>query len=331
MINLKYLIVGLGSIGCRHINNLYKLGVINLSAYRSTDKVIPFKIPKNVKIFRSFDLALKDNPDVVIICNPTSKHVEFALKALKKKCNLYIEKPLSNNLKNLNKLLKLSYFIKKKIIIGCQFRYHPGLNLINHWIKKNKIGKIKSVVCDVGEYLPLWHPWENYKKSYAARKELGGGVILTLIHEVDYLYWLFGKISSVYAIGSKNGKLKINVEDSVLISMITKSKIPIHLRMDYWRNRPKRSLNIVGEKGEINWNYHEKTTTLVSGGKILHKQKLSKKWNKNEMFISIMKNFINSIGTKKNPKVSLKESLIVLNIALAAKNSLKKNKLVFIK
>ena len=101
--------------------------------------------------------------------------------------------------------------------------------------------------------------------------------------------------------------------------------------MDYWRNRPKRSLNIVGEKGEINWNYHEKTTTLVSGGKILHKQKLSKKWNKNEMFISIMKNFINSIGTKKNPKVSLKESLIVLNIALAAKNSLKKNKLVFIK
>jgi len=331
MINLKCLIVGLGSIGCRHVNNLKKLGVINLSAFRNTHKIIPFKIPKNVRIFRNFSLALKDNPDAVIICNPTSKHIEFALKALRQKCNLYIEKPLSNNLRNLNKFVKLSHSVKKKIIVGCQFRYHPGLNLINHWIKKNKIGKIISVVCDVGEYLPLWHPWENYRKSYAARKEFGGGVILTLIHELDYLYWLFGEISSVYAMGSKKTKLKINVEDSALISMMTKSKIPIHLRMDYWRNKPKRSLNIVGEKGEINWDYYSKTATLLNNEKILHKQKLPKKWNKNQMFINIMEDFINSIGKRASPKVSLKESLNVLKIALAAKSSLKKNKLVHIK
>ena len=146
MINLKCLIVGLGSIGCRHVNNLKKLGVINLSAFRNTHKIIPFKIPKNVRIFRNFSLALKDNPDAVIICNPTSKHIEFALKALRQKCNLYIEKPLSNNLRNLNKFVKLSHSVKKKIIVGCQFRYHPGLNLINRWIKKkdweNNIGSM---------------------------------------------------------------------------------------------------------------------------------------------------------------------------------------------
>lgn len=331
MVNLKCLIIGLGSIGCRHIRNLKKLGITNLSAFRSTNKSIPFKIAKNVKIFRNFNLALKDKPDVAIICNPTSKHIEFALKALKKKCNLYIEKPISNNLRNVSKFVKLTYSVKKKIIVGCQFRYHPGLNLINYWIKKNKIGKIISVVCDVGEYLPLWHPWENYRKSYAAKKELGGGVILSLIHEIDYLYWFFGEISSVYTIGKKQTNLKINVEDSALISMITKSKIPIHLRMDYWRNKPKRSLNIVGEKGEINWDYYCKTATLHNNGKILYKQKLSKKWNKNQMFIDIMRDFINSIGKKISPKISVKESLNVLKIALAAKNSLKRNKLIYVK
>ena len=203
--------------------------------------------------------------------------------------------------------------------------------MVNHWIKKNEIGKIISVVCDVGEYLPSWHPWEDYKKSYAARKKLGGGVLLTVIHELDYLYWLFGKISSVYAMSSKINSLKIDVEESALISMITKSKIPIHLRMDYLRRKSKRSINIVGEKGEINWDHESKTTKLHKNGKISRTHKLSKKWNRNRMYMDIMRDFISSIGKKKNAKISLKESLHVLKVALTAKNSLKINKLIHIK
>ena len=331
MKNLKFLIVGLGSIGCRHIRNLNKLGAISLSAFRRTHKTIPCKISKNVKIFRNYNLALKDNPDVVIISNPTSKHIEFAYKALKQKCNLYIEKPLSHNLNGINKLIQLSHSAKKKIVIGCQFRYHPGLNLINHWIKKNEIGKIISVACDVGEYLPLWHPWEDYKNSYASRKKLGGGVILTLIHELDYLYWLFGKMSSVYAMNSKINSLKIDVEESALISLMTKSKIPIHLRMDYLRRPPKRNMSIVGEKGEINWNYECRTAKLYKNGKISRTHKLSDKWNRNQMYMSIMRDFISSIDKSNNAQVSLKDSLYVLKVALTTKNSLKRNKLIHIK
>ena len=117
MTNLKFLIVGLGSIGCRHIRNLNKLGVINLSAFRSTHKTIPYRMPKNVKIFRNYNLALKDNPDVVIISNPTSKHIKFAHRALKQKCNLYIEKPLSHNLNGINNNLPSLLNIRILLII----------------------------------------------------------------------------------------------------------------------------------------------------------------------------------------------------------------------
>ena len=77
--------------------------------------------------------------------------------------------------------------------MGCQLRMHPGLQKIEEWIKQDKLGKIYSVQVDLGEYLPDWHPWEDYRQSYAARADQGGGVILTLIHELDYLHWLFGK------------------------------------------------------------------------------------------------------------------------------------------
>ena len=85
----------------------------------------------------------------------------------------------------------------------------------------------------MGEYLPYWHPKEDYKKSYASRKKLGGGVILTLIHEIDYLFWIFGKFKSVYSTGGNLTKLNTDVEDTVVSNIVTKQNVPISLRMDF--------------------------------------------------------------------------------------------------
>ena len=325
------LVVGFGSIGHRHTKNLISLGYKNIDIFRTFKNKTKYPKIKKIKIFSNFNKAiLKKKYDLMVLANPTSEHINYAIKGARKKINIYIEKPLSNSLKNIELLQKIEKKNKIKIMIGCQLRYHAGLMYAKKIIEKKKLGKIYSVFCDVGEHLPFWHPNENYKKSYAAKKKLGGGVILTLIHEIDYLFWLFGKFKSVYATGGSLTKLNINVEDTVVSNIVTNSNIPISLRMDYWRNPPTRQLNIVGEKGQLFWDYYSKETTIIynSGKKIVNK--LPKNWNRNYMFVDIIKDFILRISKNKKIKIPLKDGIYALKVAIALKKSLIQSKKILI-
>ena len=154
--------------------------------------------------------------------------------------------------------------------------------------------------------------------------------LMTLIHEIDYLFWLFGKFKSVYATGGSLTKLNINVEDTVVSNIVTNSNIPISLRMDYWRNPPTRQLNIVGEKGQLFWDYYSKETTIIynSGKKIVNK--LPKNWNRNYMFVDIIKDFILRISKNKKIKIPLKDGIYALKVAIALKKSLTQSKKILI-
>ena len=155
-------------------------------------------------------------------------------------------------------------------------------------------------------------------------------MILTLIHEIDYLHWIFGKFKSVYATGGSLTKLNIDVEDTVLGNIVTQSKIPISLRMDYWRNPPTRQLNIVGEKGQIFWDYYTKKTTIIykNGKKIV--KNLPKNWKRNHMFLDIVKDFVTRIINNKKIKIPLKDGIYALEVALALKKSLRNSKKILI-
>ena len=176
---------------------------------------------------------LEEKPDIVVIANPTSMHLDYLQKALKAGCHVYLEKPVSHNLDGVDQLLELHKTRKSVVQVGCQLRCHPQLIMIKEWISSGKLGAVLSVVADVGEYLPAWHPWEDYRVSYTASKDQGGGVILTLIHEIDYLYWIFGPLIVEHSMGGNLTSLDIEVEDTALIAMKSNNGIPIHLRMDY--------------------------------------------------------------------------------------------------
>ena len=325
------LIVGLGSIGNRHARNLITLGYKNIDIFRTLKNKTNYPKLKNVKVLSNFYKAINSKKyNLIILANPTSEHINYAIKVAQKKTNIYIEKPLSHSFKNIKIFEKLVKKNKTKIMIGCQLRYHPGLIFIKNFLKKNKLGKIFSVTSDVGEHLPFWHPNEDYKKSYASKKNLGGGVILTLIHEIDYLYWLFGEFKSVYATGGKLTKLKINVEDTVVSNILTKKRVPISLRMDYWRNPPTRTLNIVGEKGQIFWNYYKKQTIVIYNNRKKIIKKLPKNWNRNTMFIDITRDFISNILKNKKTRIPLKDGIYTLKIALALKKSLEQSRKILI-
>jgi predicted dehydrogenase len=187
--NMKFLICGMGSIGLRHYKNLKALGYKDIIIYSSGKSVMP-GVKKEIEkhnVYSSLDDALMEKPDVCMITNPTSMHVEIALKAASAGCHLYIEKPLSHNLEDLEDLEKLVYEKKLSTFITYQFRFHPHIIKLKEIFKNSDYGKGLYVTTEWSEYLPDWHPWENYKEGYSARKDLGGGVLLTQIHPMNYL------------------------------------------------------------------------------------------------------------------------------------------------
>ena len=320
---MKALIAGLGSIGVRHLNNLHTLGIEELGAVRTRNLPPPAQIvPANVKIFQDLDHALKQNYDLVVVANPTSLHLETLIKALNAGCHVYMEKPVAHEKRHLSELAHHVDPHGPRVLVGCQLRMHPGLQKIEQWIRQNRLGKIYSVQVDLGEYLPDWHPWEDYRQSYAARADQGGGVILTLIHELDYLHWLFGKPKSVFAVGGHRTSLEVTAEDTALITFETERGVCVQLRMDYWRNPPVRHMNTVAEKAIIDWDYPSRLTTLKQDGHILEEISLAPSWDRNELFLSMMKEFIEGIPSGSTPRITLQDGMDVLNTALAAKESL---------
>jgi len=320
---LKALVVGLGSIGVRHLNNLHALGVDELGVVR-TRNLPPSQeiIPKAITVFRDLDFALTKKFDLVVVANPTHLHLETLIKALKAGAHVYVEKPIAHEKRGLTELASYLTPTGPKVLVGCQLRMHPGLQKIEEWINQDKLGQIYSVQVDLGEYLPDWHPWEDYRQSYAARTDQGGGVVLTLIHELDYLHWLFGKPKDVYAIGGHRTSLELTAEDTALITFETEQGICVQLRMDYWRKPPVRHMNIVAERAIVDWDYPACLTTLKQNGQILDQIVLPPTWDRNELFLSMMREFLEGLSRGSPPRVTLQDGIDVLQTALAAKKSI---------
>jgi predicted dehydrogenase len=316
---VKVLFVGLGSIGKRHLNNLLSLAQeTEVLVYRHS------KVEEDslFKQYTDYEEALQEFPDAVFICNPTYLHVEFAIKAAEKGCHLFIEKPLSHNLNGVNELIET---VRKKNLIafiGCNLRFHPGLKKVKNLIEMKYIGEIYSISVFAGQYLPDWRPHQDYRTTYSATEEKGGGVILDLIHEFDYLYWLLGDFNEVCAFSGKVSDLEINSEDIAEILLKTESDVIAHIHLDYLQRKYSRGCKIIGEKGTIIWDY---STNVIREFNILDNEWKSYhiEFDLNKMYVEEMKHFLKCIKHNDRPLVSLEDGKRVLEVAAAAKKSAK--------
>ena len=324
MTNLRVLVIGYGSIGKRHTNNLMKLSKIELSICSKNKETIQLE-RKGVKIYTSINKALKKKFDVGFICNETNLHIETAIKLAKNNQHIFLEKPLSNSLKNISILFKL--INKKKLItmIGCNMRFHEGIKLMKELLDKQEIGKIISASVENGSYMPSWHPNEDYRLSYASRKKLGGGVVLTQIHEIDYLYWFFGKVSEVFAITGKMSNLDIDVEDYCESLLKFKNNVIVNLHLDYFQRPAKRTCKIIGTEGQILWNWENNHVQIYkNNNKKWITKKIDKKMDRNKMYIDELKYFLDCVNKNIIPMNSIIDAIEPQKISLAIKESAKK-------
>lgn len=322
------LIAGSGSVGRRHLRNLRSLGHKKIILYRTGNSTLPDD--EIADIPQVFDLheALAQNPIATIVVNPTALHMHVALSAAKAGSHLFLEKPISHTMDGVDELRRIVKRQHLIVQVGFQFRFHPLLRRVKRLLDKGVIGRIVSVQAHWGDYMPGWHPWEDYRKSYSARLALGGGVILTLCHPFDYLRWLIGEVTAVSAITSRNG-LNLDVEDSsdVLLQFTTGAIGTVHL--DYLEQQGQHFVRIIGQRGMIHWDNTEGALRWYSRSKGKWESTfVPAHFERNTMFVDEMRYFITRMKRNEQPLCTLEDGIRNLQIVLAAKESAKKGRLI---
>lgn len=335
---MKALFIGLGSIGQRHLNNFKKIvrEDAEVLVYRETDHNILIKDGKgkeygslqqyyNFKQFSHLTGALNQHPDIVFITNPSSKHMETALESVKYNCNLFIEKPLSSNLYGIDLLKKEVEQRKLITMIGYQTRFHPCYKLVKNILSENKCGGVVSAGFEWGTYLPQHHPYEDYRKGYAATKELGGGVVLGLIHEIDIICSFWGQPERLFAIGGKFSPLEIDVEDTASVLMEYKSKecvFPVSLFLSYAQTKEIRKFRIQLDKATVICDLLENTVSVFGDRQKLNMQESYSELERNDLFLEEMDEFISAVRQNRKPLVGIDDGIESLNLALKIKGEI---------
>ena len=324
---VKILIIGYGSIGKRHTNNLLKNTNHEIIIFtKRTD--LHFKT-KRVRVHNSFDNCLSEKPQIAFITNETSLHIKYAIRLANSGIDLFLEKPLSNSLNGVQTLRNIVN--KKKIItqMGFNLRFHKCIIKIKKLVQEQKIGKIISIQAENGSYLPDWHPYENYRSGYAGKKKLGGGIILTQIHDVDYLYWIFGNPISIFSVNGKFSDLDISAEDYASSIIQFKHRIIAELHLDFFQGPEYRRCKIKGTIGTIYWNSIKNEVKLYNNRtkkwKIILKLK---NFERNQMYIDEINYFLKCVKTRKKTTNSIDDGIKTLKIALAMKKSGKNKKII---
>ena len=163
------------------------------------------------------DEALAQAPDLALVCSPTFKHVEAGIACLQAGAHVFIEKPLAADAAGARALVEAAASAGRVLIVGYNLRFLPSLRCLRDALHAGTIGRPMSVRAEVGQYLPEWRPDRDYRETNSARSELGGGVELELSHEIDYVCWLLGDVSSVDAILGRTSDLEIDVDDTAEI------------------------------------------------------------------------------------------------------------------
>lgn len=342
---MKVLVVGLGSIGQRHLQNIIslqpkiekivdeKIELFSLRSNLTSRKVIRdgsvikinnFDTYYNLKTLTSLSSAINISPDVVFITNPTSLHVKMAEVFASLGSHLFIEKPLDSKKTGVDNLIKIVKEKKLVTMVGYQTRFNPLIRELKRYLDKNS-KKTVSASFAWHTYLPHHHKYEDYSKGYAAKRSLGGGVIMGLIHEIDLIYYFFGLPNRVSAFAGKLSELKMDVEDTAKILMkYTKNsrEFIVDLSLSYAQMHEERGFTLrLDDSTVVTDLVNNKTIIYNKDGKVAKKMRTS--IERNDLFKNEIIHFFKCIANNRNTGIDISDALESLKIALASKKSVK--------
>ena len=313
---MKIGVIGLGSIGRRHVNNLQQLGYNNIFVY---DPLINDS-GSGIRVVKSPDSFLEKDFELVLLCAPTHLHFKYLMPLLENNQNLLVEKPLVSNILETNAILKLIQRYSGIGIVGYNMRFHPCVLEAISLLSDGWIGKPYSARFFVGQYLPDWRPNLDYSESYSAKKNMGGGVALDLIHEVDLAVHLLGiPDKKIMFLSGKISSLKIETEDVVEILYQTQDSTFVSIHLDYVFRGYKRYFEIIGEKGTLHSDLYKSEVVIKSDNNKIVYQKAFPRFERNDMYLSLIKHLLNCIKNQNIPDPSLIQGIEAMKIVCVVK------------
>lgn len=329
----RYLVVSLGSIGRRHIRNIRflcpeaQIGVLRTHTLMGAQtEALPEGV--DVQFFELAD-ALAFAPDAVVVASPASTHVHYAMTFIASGVPVLIEKPLADTTIGLRELVAKSTAHQVRTAVAYNLRYKPSLQYVKQQVSSGGIGEVLSVRAEVGQYLPDWRPGTRYQDNVSAQAALGGGALLELSHELDYLYWMFGLPYSVTARGGQLSALELDVED--LVELLLEYEHPTRLvsvHLDFIQRVPHRSCRLIGAQGTMIWDAIKDVVEIYRAETGQWERTEFQTLDPNQVYLEEIRDFLFSANntTGKLPDLSAAYDLVA--IVEAAKNSIASGKTI---
>lgn len=314
----RVLIVGLGSIGKRHLRlarQLLPSADIRVLRHQPSNELPEFADG----CFSQLHEAIEFAPQLAVIASPASTHLPVAIALANAETNLLVEKPLASESERVEELIACCLSKKVVLLTGYNLRFLPSLQKFRELLHAKTIGQILSVRCEIGQYLPTWRPGTDYRQGVSAQRALGGGALLELSHELDYLRWIFGEVDWVMASLSKQSALEIDVEDTAHLTLgfcsdNGTSGLIGTLNLDFIRHDTTRLCTAIGEFGSLRWNgltgAIEKFTAGASNWCELYRHQ----HQRDDSYLSEWQHMLACILTEETPLVSGVDGLQVLRI-----------------
>ena len=314
--DLNGVIVGLGSIGNRHLNNCLQLGVGQITVVRRPNSNGQFSPPEQAKIVHTLEQALMTKPDFVIVANPSHLHASTAIECLEAGSHVLIEKPLGRSIGESETRLAASAKTTDRICaMAYCMRYHPAYRMAKQLIQAGEIGNCLYAKAWFEGYLPDWHPWEDYRLSYAALKEQGGGVLRTLDHELDFLNWVLGPAHNATGKTFNAGHIEIDADDLAMYSLEHSSGAISQVTSSFTRKPQSRGFEFVGKDGTISCRMEDM--------KLAHRSKTGPEpkilltfedYDINQMYVDLLDDFLAAVTQKPNSAATLDSGLNCMKV-----------------
>jgi predicted dehydrogenase len=320
------LIVGLGSAGRRHLANLARLVPdVDVTVWHQHSSLVDYpndSAATSVRHVFNLQDAMVVPPQFAVIAGPSTGHVGTAQALADRGVHLLIEKPLSDRREGVGRLLADCRAKHLVLLVAYNYRFYAPLQVMRQAILEGSIGRALSVRAEVGQYLPDWRPAADYRRSVTARHELGGGVLLELSHEIDYVRWLIGEVAEVSARVGRLSDLDIDVEDTAELILGFASGAIGSIHLDMVQRAPTRSCKVVGTEGTLEWDGPSHRVRLYSAA--------SRQWtdlcgpdmrDRNESYLVELRHYLECVRGAATPAVTGEDGLRVLDIVLAARQS----------
>ncbi len=304
----KVAVIGLGNIATRHRRNL-KLLFPNaeLTAMSASGRVLSESISDCDVIAASVDELIQANIELVIVASPAPFHAKHAIPLIEAGIPTLIEKPVTTTVKDAQAIQQAIAQYHTPVSVGYCLRYLPSALKLKALLEENKIGVLYNAHIEIGQYLPDWRPSKDYRDCVSANKNLGGGALFELSHELDYAQWLLGPLKLQHAVLRSSEELELDVEDIADITVSTDTGAIATIHMDFLQRKAHRKCSFVGSKGRIDWDLIQNQLTLITATEtsVLYSEP---EWDKNQMYIAMIEDFVQMIGQNRHTCTEIAEA-----------------------